>query len=152
MWADWLIFSPTLWKKTTKPQSDVVMWHYTTYAEAIVWYKALLEGESASRCDTQGDLEICLAEEQRAGRKCRRHTEQKKTFSNTTAKHTLLQSAALTEWVTEFCCLLVTDFINGCWMSHCNIPPLMVAIFFHIEMSTLYESLFCHLPVCLVFK
>lgn len=38
--------------------------YYTTYAEAIAWYNVLLEGERASRCDTQGDLEICLAEEQ----------------------------------------------------------------------------------------
>lgn len=62
----------------TKQQNhrDVVTWGYTTDTEAIVWYKALLEGESVSRCDTLGDLEICLAEEQRAGRKCRRHTEQ----------------------------------------------------------------------------
>lgn len=43
------------------------------------WYKASLQAERVSCCDTPGDLEICLPAEERTGRKWRRHTEHSKT-------------------------------------------------------------------------
>lgn len=58
--------------KKTKKQNTAL---HRRWGDSVI-YKALLEGEIVSRCDTLGDLEICLSEEQRAGRKCRRHTEQ----------------------------------------------------------------------------
>lgn len=66
--------------------SHILMSHRLPHHKLCVVESVAAGGERVSRCNTRCDLKTRLQQEQSSGRKCRRHTAQRKTIANSKTK------------------------------------------------------------------